>query len=46
MDLQEAAKKLREENGGEITVSLLQRRLKVSYLKARQLKEFLDGVGA
>lgn len=46
MDLQEAAKKLREENGGEITVSLLQRRLRVGFQKAQQLKEFLEGVGA
>lgn len=37
---------LRKENGGEITVSQLQRKLRVGYTKAAKIKEFLDEVGA
>jgi hypothetical protein len=40
------AQELKAENGGEITVDLLHRKLRCGYAKAAKIKELLDQVGA
>jgi hypothetical protein len=43
-DLYKAAELLKQENGGEITVSLLQRKFRIGYSHAAKIKELLDQV--
>lgn len=44
-DLYEVAKRLKAENGGKITISQLQRKMRIGYTSAAKMKDLLDLVG-